>query len=67
MRILVAMATYIFYRLIMGKVQIDIFLFQWGYLEFIFTEMFLSSPLRFICHLSTEITELIGCQGDKKD
>ena len=41
-RTLVAMATYIFHRLIMGKVEIDIFFpSQWGYLEFIFTEMFI--------------------------
>ena len=41
-RTLVAMATYIFHRLIMGKVKIDnLFLSQWGYLEFIFTEMFI--------------------------
>ena len=34
------MATYIFHGLIIGKVKIDnFFLSQWGYLEFIFTEM----------------------------
>ena len=43
LRTLVAMATSIFHRLIMGKVKIDNFsvLSQWGYLEFIFTEMFI--------------------------
>ena len=40
-RTLVAMATYNFHTFIMGKVKIDIFLSQWGYLEFIFTEMFI--------------------------
>ena len=34
-RTLVAMATYIFHRLIMVKVKIDIFPSQVGYLEFI--------------------------------
>ena len=42
-RTLVAMATYIFHRLVMGKVKIYYFLSQWGYLEFIFTEMFIES------------------------
>ena len=38
-RTLVAMATYIFHRLIMRKVKIDNFFHsQSGYLEFIFTE-----------------------------
>ena len=39
-RTLVAMATYIFYRLITGKLKIDIFSVQWVYLEFIFAKMF---------------------------
>ena len=40
-RTLVAMATYSSQRLIMGKVEIDIFfLSHWGYLDF-FTEMFI--------------------------
>ena len=47
----------------MGKVKIDIFLSQWGYLEFIFAEMFFSIPLRFIWLLSKS-QNLIGCQGD---
>ena len=37
---LVAMATYIFHRLKMGKWKIDIFHSLWGYLN-IFTEMFI--------------------------
>ena len=41
-RTLVAMATYIFHRLIIGKVKIgNIFLSQWGYLEFLLTEIFI--------------------------
>ena len=40
-RTLVAMATYSFHTLIMGKEEIDnFFLSQWGYLDF-FTEMFI--------------------------
>ena len=41
------------------------FLSKWIYLEFIFTEMLLSSPLCFICLLSKSLN-LIGCQSDKK-
>ena len=42
MRTLVAMATYSSHRLIMGKVEICIFvLSQWRYLDFFFTEMFI--------------------------
>ena len=53
------MATYIFHRLIMEKVKIDNFyLSQWGYLEFIFIEMFIEKSSTF--HMS------FGCQGDKK-
>ena len=46
---MVAMATYIFHRLIMGKVKIDIFSVSMGiYLEFIFTEMFIDSFFFFL-------------------
>ena len=42
MRTLVAMATYSFHRLIMGKVEIcNFFLSQWRYLDFFVTEMFI--------------------------
>ena len=41
-RTLVAMANYISHRLIMVKVKVDIFFcLNGGYLEFIFTEMFI--------------------------
>ena len=60
---MVAMATYIFHRLIMGKVKIDIFSVSMGiYLEFIFTEMFIDSFFfsSFLAHLSRRlIGELI--------
>ena len=46
-RTLVAIATYILQRLIMGKVEIDsCFLFQLGYLD-VFTEMFIEYSSRF--------------------
>ena len=36
------MATYSSHRLIMGKEEMDIFLYHWGYLGFFyFTEMFI--------------------------
>ena len=41
-RTLVAMATYSFHRLIMGKIRNWQFLLSyWGYLNFFFTEMFI--------------------------
>ena len=40
-RTLVVMATFSSHRLIMGKEEIDIFLSHLGYLEFLFTEMFI--------------------------
>ena len=41
-RTLVAMAIYSSHRLIMGKEEIGIFLYHWGYLGFFyFTEMFI--------------------------
>ena len=64
-RTLVAMATYIFHRLIMGKVKKAFFLSQFGYLEFIFLQKcLLSSPLSVTWLLSKSLN-LIGCQGDK--
>ena len=59
------MATYIFHRLIMVKVKIDIVSFSviWVYLEFIFTEMLIEKSSTF--HLSKSLN-LIGCQDDKK-
>ena len=36
---LVAMETCSFHRLMMGKVEMDIFLSQWGYLDFYFSGM----------------------------
>ena len=64
-RTLVAMATFSFHRLIMGKVEIYIFLSQWGYLEKKIQKCLLSGPLRFI-RLLSKLLNLIGCQGRKK-
>ena len=65
MRTLVAMATYSFHRLIMGKVEIYIFLSQWGYLDFFLQKCLLSSPLCLIRLLSKSMN-WIGCQGHKR-
>ena len=60
------MATYIFHRLIMGKVKIDNFSVSTGVLGILFLQKcLLSSPSCFICFLSISLN-LIGCQGDKK-
>ena len=62
---MVAMTTFIFHRLKMGKVKIDnFFLFQWRYLEFVFTDFYLSSPLPLIWLLS-ESLNLIGARATK--
>ena len=63
-RTLVAMATYIFQRLIMGKSKIDnFFLSHLGYFEFVFC--LLSSPLGFLWFL-TKSLNLIGFQGTER-
>ena len=61
------MATYIFQRLIMGKVKFDIFSFSIGIFGIYFYRnvYVLSSPLCFVSLLSKSLN-LIGCQGDKK-
>ena len=65
-RTLVAMATSIFHRLIMGKVKIDNFFCLIGDIWYLFLQKcLLSSPLRFIWLLSKSL-KLIGFQGDKK-
>ena len=61
------METYIFQRLKMGKVKIDIFSFCfngdiWNFLLLI---CLLSSPLPLIWLLCKSLN-LIGCQGDKR-
>ena len=64
---LVVMAPYSFHRLLMGKMKIDnVFCLNgdiWNL--FIFTEMFFSCLIRFICPLS-KLPNLFGCQGNKK-
>ena len=65
-RTLVAMATSIFHRLIFGKVKIDnFFLSQWGYLEFIFTKIFIELSSMF--HMAfVQIAELNWLSGRQK-
>ena len=66
-RTLVAMATYSFHRLIMGKEEIYISI-SMGILELLFfssQKCLLSSPLHFI-RLLYKSLNLIGCQGHKK-
>ena len=65
-RTLVAMATFISHRLIMGKEEIDIFFCLIGDIwNFFLQKCLLSSPLRFILLLSKSVN-LIGCRGGKK-
>ena len=66
MRTLVAMATYIFHRLIMEKVEIcKKILSQWRYLDFFLQKCSLRRPLRVVYFLSKSVY-LIGCRGGKK-
>ena len=63
---MVAMATYCFHRLIMGKVKNYNFLCLDGDIWNLFLhQCSLSSFLRFIWLLSKSLN-LIGCQGNKK-
>ena len=64
-RTLVAMATYSSHRLIIGKKEIDIFSVSLGIFGFFLQKCLLSSPLRFIRHLSKSVN-LIGCRRGKK-
>ena len=60
------MAIYSSHRLIMGKEEIDNFFFLIGDIWNLFLQKcLLSSPLRFIRHLSKSVN-LIGCQRGKK-
>ena len=62
---MVAMATYIFHTLITGKVKIDIFLSQWGYLDLFFTKIFIE--LSFIFHMAfVQIAEYDWLPGRQK-
>ena len=63
-RTLVAMATYSYYRLIMGNVEIYIFFCLDGDIWIFLQKFLLSSPLHFIRLLSNSLN-LIGCQGHK--
>ena len=63
---MVTMATYVFHRLLMGKVKNNNFLCLDGDIWNLFLhQCLLSSPLRFIWLLSKSLN-LIGCQGNKK-
>ena len=59
------MATYSSHRRKMGKEEIDNFFCLIGDIWIFFTEMFMSSPLRFIRLLSKSVN-LIGCRRGKK-
>ena len=68
-RNLVAMATCIFYRLIMGKVKIDNFfcLNGWVYIVFgiyFYRNVYLVVP--YVSWLLSKSLNFIGCQNDKK-
>ena len=63
---MVAMATYSSHRLIMGKVEIDIFFCLIGYIwNFFLQKCLLRSLLCFIRLLSKSVN-LIGCRRGKK-
>ena len=64
-RTLVAMATYSFHRLIMGREEVDILLSHWRYLNFFSQIYLLSSHPSFVCSMSKSLN-LIGCWGDMK-
>ena len=52
------------YRHIMGKGEIYIFLFQWGYLEFLYTSMFIEKSSTFLMNLSKSLNSIV-CKSDK--
>ena len=65
MRTLVAMEIYSSHRLIMGKVEICIFLVSMEIFGFFFTEMFIEQSSMFHMTLSKSVY-LIGFRGGKK-
>ena len=64
-RTVVAMATYISHRLIIGKEEIGHFIFLIVDICVFIQKYLFSSPLRFIRLLSNSVN-LIGCRGGKK-
>ena len=63
----IAMATYGFHRLIMGKVKVGLYFYLIAdILRKVFQKCFLSSPLPKIRILSKPLN-LIGCHGNQKD
>ena len=65
-KILVAMATYIFHRLIMGKVNIDTFFCLNGDIGIYVDRHVYGVVLYVSCVFFSKSLNLIGYQGDKK-
>ena len=63
-RTLVAMATYSFHRLIMGKVEIGNFYCLLGIIEFYFYKKCLLNISSHFIRLLSELLNLIGCRGN---
>ena len=63
-RTLVAMATYSFHRLIMGKVEIGNFYHLIGDNRFLFLQKCLLNSSPHFIRLLLELLNFIGCQGN---
>ena len=65
-RILVAMATYSFHRLIMGKVEIGNLYYLIGDNRILFLQICLSNSSPHFIRLLSELLNLSGCRGKHK-
>ena len=63
-RTLVAMATYSFHRLIMGKVEIGNFYYLIGDNRILFLQICLLNSSPHFIRLLSELLYLIGCRGN---
>ena len=63
-RTLVAMATYSFHRLIMGKVEIGNFYCRIGDNRILFLQKYLLNNSSHFIRLLSELLNLIGCKGN---
>ena len=63
-RTLVAMATYSFHRLKMGKMEIGNFYSHWGYNRILFLQKCLLNSSSHFIRLLLELLNLIGCRGN---
>ena len=63
-RALVAMATYSFHRLTMGKVEIENFYCLFGENRILFLQKCLLNSYPHLIRLLSELLNLIGCRGN---